>query len=77
MIGVERGHHDLADISRRDGLAGAGPDDFKDEVLVDHHALARRRLVSDHAEIGGAERLVGLDAVRADLLLQRGWKGRA
>ena len=64
VIGVERGDHDLADIALGDGIAGAGPDDFQDQVLVDDHALARLRLERDQAEVGGAERLVGLDAAR-------------
>src|SRR6516164_9004523 len=71
MVRIERGHHDLADVARRYRLAGAGPDDFEDEVLVDHHAFARRCFERNHAEIGSAERLIGLDAARFDLALER------
>ena len=64
MIGIERGDDDLADIALGDGIAGAGPHDLHDQVLVDDHALARWRLERDQAEIGGAERLIGIDAAR-------------
>ena len=70
-IGIERGNDDLADIALRDGIAGARPDDLEDQILVHHEAVARLRFISDQAEIGGAERLIGLDAMRFDLLLQR------
>ena len=62
---VERGDDDLADIALGHGLAGAGPHDFQDQVLVDDHAFARRRFKGDHAEVGGAERLIGIDAARS------------
>ena len=55
-----------------DGIAGAGPHDFHDQILVDDHALARRGLEGDEAEIGGAEGLVGVDAARLDFVLERG-----
>ena len=42
-----------------------------------HHALARRRLVGDEAEIGGGIGLVGVDAAALDLRLQRRREGRA
>ena len=35
MMRIERGHDDLADVAFRDGIAGAGPDDFQDQILVD------------------------------------------
>src|ERR1700682_2744606 len=75
VMRVERGDDDLADVALSDGGAGAGPDDFQDQVLVDHHALVGRSLKGDPAEIGGAEGLIGLDAARSDLPLQRLWEG--
>ena len=60
-----------------DGIAGAGTHDFHDQVLVDDHAVARRRLERDQAEVGGAERLIGIDAARLHFVLQRFRKGRA
>ena len=77
MIGIERGDDDLADVALGDGIAGAGPHDFQDQVLVDDHAFARRGLKGNQAEIGGAERLIGIDAARFDLVLQRFRKRRA
>ena len=68
---------DLADISAVDGIAGAGPHDFQDEVLVENQAFARRGFESDQAEIGGAERLKGVDAARFHFVLQRFRKRRA
>jgi len=62
MMRIERGDHDLADIVRNDEIAGAGLDDFEDQILVDHHAVARLGLERDEAEVRGAERLVGVDA---------------
>ena len=45
----------LADIARLNRIAGAGADDFQDQVLVDDHALASGCLERHHTEIGGAE----------------------
>ena len=61
---IKRGDDDLADVARRHGIAGAGFYDFQDQVFVHGHAVARRCLERDHAEIGGAERLIGIDAAR-------------
>ena len=77
MLRVERGDDDFADVAGRHGIAGAGPHDFHDQVLVDDHAVARRRLERDHAEVGGAERLIGIDAARLHFVLQRFRKRRA
>ena len=71
-MGIKRGDDNLADVAGRDRIAGAGPDDFHDQVLIDHHALLRRGLERDQAEIGGAEGLVGVDPARFDFRLQRG-----
>ena len=62
MIGVERGDHDLAHVAFRHRFAGAGPDDFQDQVLIDDHAFAGLGFKGNQAEIGGAERLIRIDA---------------
>ncbi len=77
MIGIKRGDDDLADLALSNGIAGAGPDDFQDQILADDHALARRGLKGDQPEIGGAERLIGIDAARSYFVLQRLRKRRA
>jgi len=71
VVRIERGDDDLADVAGGDGFAGAGPHDFEDQVLVHDHAVMGRCLEGDQAEVGGAERLVGIDAARLDLVLQR------
>ena len=65
----QRGDHDLADLARRDRVAGAGLHEFEDDALVEHHALAnravrRRALIGDQAEIGGAVALQRGDPAR-------------
>src|SRR3954470_6874579 len=40
VMEVERSHDDLADVALGHGIAGAGPDDFQDQILVDDHAFA-------------------------------------
>jgi hypothetical protein len=37
---VKRGDDNLADIALGHRIAGAGPHDFQDQVLVDDHAFA-------------------------------------
>jgi hypothetical protein len=49
---IQRRHHDLADIAFGYGIAGAGPHDFQDQVLVDDRAVAGRGLKGYQAEIG-------------------------
>ena len=50
---------------RATGSPVPGPHDLDDHALVEHQALARRGLVGDEAEVGGAVALVGVDAARA------------
>ena len=52
VMRIERGHHDLADLALGHRVAGAGPHDLDDQVLVDDHALPRLALIGDDAEIG-------------------------
>ena len=61
VVAVEGGDHHLADLARRHRIAGARPHDLDDHALVDDHALERRALVGDDAEVGGG---VGLDRWR-------------
>ena len=65
------GDDDLADLALGDRIARARPHDLDDQVLVDDHALARAGLIGDDAHIGGGVGLVGVDAARGDVLLQR------
>src|SRR3954462_12666460 len=71
VIGIKRGDDDLSNITLRYWLTGPRPHDFEDQVLVDDHAFAGVGFIGDQAEIGGAERLVRIDATRPDLFLQR------
>jgi hypothetical protein len=41
VVRVEIGDDDLADLALRHGVAGAGPHDLDDQVLVQHHSFAR------------------------------------
>ena len=77
MMRIERGDDDFADVAQRHRIAGTGFDDFQNQVLVHGHALARPRLEGDHAKIGGAECLAGVDAARLHFFLQRFRKRRA
>src|SRR4051812_14117048 len=77
MLRIQRSDDDLADLAFRHRIAGAGPYDLEDQVFVDHHPLARRGLIGDQAEIGGTERLIGIDPARFYLLLQGFRKRRA
>jgi hypothetical protein len=38
---IKRRHYDLADLGLGYGIAGAGPYDFQDQILVNDHAVAR------------------------------------
>jgi hypothetical protein len=40
MIRIERRDDDLADVASHNRLAGAGPHDFQDDVLVHHQAVS-------------------------------------
>src|SRR4051812_42089447 len=42
MMRIERGDGYFADLPFRYRIAGAGPHHLDDQILVDHHALARR-----------------------------------
>src|SRR5581483_6957820 len=66
MVGIERGYDDLADFALAHRIAGAGLDDFEDQILIHHQAFTRRSLVGNQAEIGGAECLKRLHAVRLE-----------
>ena len=62
---IEIGDDDLADLALGHRIAGAGPDDLDDQVLVQHHALAGGGLIGDDADIGGGVELIGVDAALA------------
>ena len=64
VVGIERRHDHLADLAVGDRIAGAGAHDLDDHAFVDDQAFARRGLVGDQAEVGGAVALVGGDAAR-------------
>src|ERR1700675_1230368 len=70
VMEIERGDDDLADIALGYRITGAGPHDFQDQILIDDHAIAGRRFKRDQTKIGGAERLIGIDAARSYLILQ-------
>ena len=77
VVRVQRGHHHLADLAVGHRLAGARAHDLDDHAFVEHQALARRGLVGDQAQVGGAVALVGLDAACAQQVAQRGGEGLA
>ena len=64
IVVVERGDDDLAHLALGHRVAGAGAHDLDDQLLVHHQPFARRGLVGDDAEVGGAVGLVGVDAAR-------------
>ena len=44
VMRIEDGDDDLADLALGDGIAGAGPHDLDDDVLVDDQALRAPRV---------------------------------
>ena len=77
VIGIERRHHDLADIAQRHDVAGARTHDLEDHAFVDDQALARFGFVGDEAQVGGAVALVRRDAARRKAVAQGGRKSFA
>ncbi len=65
IVLVEGGDDHLPHLARGHRVAGAGPDDLEDHLLVDDEALARGRLVGDDAQVRRAVGLVGVDPARA------------
>ena len=55
MLRVERGNDDFADVAGRYGITDTGPDDFKDQIFVDDHAVSGLGLKHDHSKIGGSD----------------------
>ncbi|MCY1367648.1 hypothetical protein D9M69_545920 [compost metagenome] len=70
IVRIQGGDHDLADFPVGHGLAGAGADDFDNDVLAQHQPLAGGRFKGHHAEIGAAVCLVALDAARGEPVAQ-------
>ncbi|MNT56503.1 hypothetical protein D3C72_1938070 [compost metagenome] len=62
VVGVERGHHQLAHLALGHGVARAGAHDLDDHAFVQHQALAGRGFVSDQAQIGRGVALVTRNA---------------
>src|SRR3546814_6071864 len=67
----------LAHLARCHRLAGAGPDDLDDDILVEDHALHGHRLIGDQAELRRAVGLQHRDALRLQFGAQRGRQGLA
>ena len=72
MVWFKRGHDNLADLARTDRIAGAGPHDFENEILVHDQPVTSGCLVGNEADIGCGIGLESLNALRLDPCL-KGW----
>src|SRR4030095_1078235 len=70
MMRIERSHHHLTDFAVGNDVAGSRSHDLDQNIFVDHHPRARRRLISDDTDVGGRIQLVRIDAAPAYLRLQ-------